>query len=285
MKNRLLKFMYSSTKELFYFIEWLIRYILHFKKFSRIPKIEDSVIVLGNGPSIKTLDMDKAIKNGYQFLAVNFYALFNADFLEIRPKYYCIVDPAFYNLRQRENDENIVALELILEKVNWEMTLIIIEGQTPIFRNKNIKLVKLNSVLYRGNIESIRNFLYMNNLGSYIFQNVVNAAIYYLITARARQIILVGVENDWHRELFVDSKNEVYRELRHFYGNKRINITELGEIKKGELFRYFYWYYLTLLSHSAASLYARSIGVQIVNCTPDSYIDVYDKEDWNTIIG
>jgi hypothetical protein len=29
---------------------------------------------------------------------------------------------------------------------------------------------------------------------------------------------MIGVENDWHRELYVTKDNEVIREDRHFYG-------------------------------------------------------------------
>lgn len=282
IKKTVKKFL-NITKEVYFILEWFLYSIVYGKENSKISKINDSVIVVGNGPSILNFDFQNAKDKGFEFLGVNYFALDEERFFNVRPKYYCIIDPFFYESNNREKYPNITKLESVLKEVNWELTLIILSGQIPNLSNNHVKYIRLNSNVYRGNLCNFKKYLYNHNLASFTYQNVINAAMYYLITAKAKLILLIGVENDWHRELSVSSNNDVFRETRHFYGTEKINITEKGEINRGELYKYFYWYYITLLSHLKASDYAKENNVKVYNCTLNSYIDVFEKRDWNSV--
>lgn len=264
-------------KEVYFMAEWLIRYFSNFKLNSDLPTIGNPVILFGNGPSLNRMHITKSDISDYAIMCVNFFALNQELFFDFQPKYYCIIDPAFF---VDNKTDDVKKLERIFEKVHWDMTLVTLYNSKIAFTNDNIRIHRINSNVYRGSVTWFRNAIFKRNIGTYRYQNVLNAALYYLITCKCNEIYLVGADNDWHRELYVDESNEVIRETKHFYGRTRLNVTRNQEIKKGELYKYFYWYYITLHSHYIASKYALSQGVPVYNCNPDSYIDVFPKKKW-----
>ena len=77
----------------------------------------------------------------------------------------------------------------------------------------------------------------------------------------------------------VAEDNDVYREYVHFYGVERINVTKDGQIGKGELYKYFYFYYQTLLDFYNLSRFAQRHQSCIYNTCMGSYIDVFPKKN------
>lgn len=282
MIKRILKKIIESIYEIFYIFKWIIDYLVRYKKNQKISKIYDSVIVVGNGPSVLNFDFQKAKNRGFEFLVVNYFALDEERFFNLRPKYYCIIDHFLFDKSTKQKFPNFQKLEEQLSRVDWDLNLITLSGQILGIKNEYIKCININSIVYKGGLNKFEHFLYNNNLASYTFQNVINAALFYLIAAKAKLVLLIGVENDWHRELSVGPNNEIFRETVHFYGKEKINIIEKGEINKGELYKYFYWYYLTLYSYFKANSYAIKNATKIYNCTPGSYIDVFDRIDFNS---
>ena len=277
MIKRVIKSFLKIVKEFYFLLEWGLRFIFIHKRYESIDEIAENIIVIGNGPSLNELDLELLNDGSFEFLCVNFFGIDETKFFSIRPKYYCIIDPIFYNEIEKQNYPQIAQLEKIFLKVDWDMNIICLHNQTCRIDNKYIKSIRINSYLYRGNWNKVKYFLYRNNLASYSYQNVINAAIYYLITAKAKTIALAGVDNDWHKELKVNIDNEVIREVNHFYGTELINVIEKGEINKGELYKYFYWYYITLYSYYEASNYSKAREVKILNLSENSYIDVFEK--------
>ncbi|MCL2151842.1 MAG: hypothetical protein FWH57_02615 [Oscillospiraceae bacterium] len=256
--------------------KWLLHFLLYYKKIKSIENGGKKVIVVGNGPSVSDFDFFMFSRLGYEFLCVNYFAL-DERFFKIRPKFYCIVDPAVYKKCQDVNDK---ANELfhILENVDWEMTLVCTAYQRPVINNKLIRVDKINNHVYNGTIKWLQKSVYNKNIGTFGYQNVICAALYYLLSSNVLEIGLIGVENDWHRELYVDENNDVIREYRHFYGTQRINITLDEQIQRGELYKYFYWYYITLYQYSIAASYAKMKSILVYNYCKYSYIDVFDKK-------
>lgn len=268
------------VKEIYFVAEWFLKYLLNFKMNTNLPQINSSVILFGNGPSVNEINITDRDISEHDIMCVNFFALNEELFFRYQPKYYCIIDPYFFDEENRTEKSDIEKLERVFEKVNWDMTFVTLNNNRIAFTNHNIKIHRINKNIYNGNIKKFRNFIFKNNIGTYRFQNVLNASLYYLITCRSKEIHLFGAENDWHRELFVNEDNEVIREVKHFYGIKRMNLTQIKVIKKGELYKYFYWYYVTLYSHYIASDYATFQEVSVYNCNLDSYIDVFPKKKW-----
>jgi len=256
-----------------FFIRWFIRYLLN-PKTKVYVNMGKKVVVIGNGPSAKLFPYNKY--DGYEMCCVNFFALDEERFFSIKPSYYCCIDPVF-SQKNSHISEKVDKLFAILNRVNWNMVFICFNGSRIPITNKYIKIHYINNNYYGGDITKLKNYLFNKNKASCGFQNVVVAAIYYFIMSKAAVIKLTGVENDWHRELTVDENNNVYRDITHFYGIERINLTQIGEIAKGELYKYFYYYYLTLYQYNILASYAKKNSVIIENTCLNSFIDVFDK--------
>jgi len=240
----------------------------------RITSFKEKFVIVGNGPSAGDFDFLEAERHGYSIICVNGFAAQNQDFFEIKPKYYCIVDDRYF---EKDSEYNFVKeLREALEKVDWDLQIILLGRHTFNIDNERIKYVYLNDNIYKGTY--FRLSLLKNNLATDGYQNVIHAALYFAITAKAEEVILIGVENDWHRELVVDENNNVYREYRHFYAEEKALVTGI-QIEKGELYKYFYWYYLTLKRYQQLSEYAEWNGVRVYNATPNSYVDVYERKN------
>lgn len=261
------------------YLMWALVYIRYGLLHRSLPVYSNKnkkFVVVGNGPSAAAFPFDKYMSKGFETVCVNFFATDQERLLKIKPRYYCCIDTAF-NGSYEDLAEEQKKLVDALNRVDWDMIFICFrENHLPI-NNDKITYHYINSFQLGGTLTKIKKKLYDRNMATHGYQNVILAVLYYLVMSRAEEIILTGVENDWHRELVVDENNEVYREMTHFYGNERLNITRAGEITKGELYKYFYYYYVTLHNYYLNAEYADSCHVEIRNSCVNSFIDVYEK--------
>ena len=265
----------SSFFELRNFLKWLI----HFKYASLKEKnsnIGEKLVLVCNGPSAKEFPFEAYKNHEYTFCCVNDFALSEELFRHIKPKFYCLVDTA-YGAPGYKDTEVGRELTRIFENVDWEMNIICYKGRHLVLENKNIHYRYVNSNPWSGELNRLKYFLYKNNLASTGFQNVSIAALFYFIMSGVDSVVLTGVENDWHRELVVEANNDVCREYVHFYGVEKINVTEAGQIGRGELYKYFEWYVYTLKQHSMIAKFAEKANVKIENSCMHSFIDAYLK--------
>lgn len=267
----------SCLSEMVSFTRWLYHYLKN-GRTSSLEIMNDKVVIVGNGPSLCDLPVDKMIDAKFEFCCVNFFAGNSPLFWKIKPKYYCCVDPGLFTNDFALSDDGKIFYSN-LQKVDWEFHLITCDGRRFPINNDNIVYESINSNVYDGDFGKYRNRLFVRNKATCGYQGVVVAALYYFITRKAKEILLVGTDNDWHRELFVDENNDVIREDAHFYGQRKLNLTQIGEIKKGELYKYFYFYYVTLKQYSILAKYAEYNNVHVVNTCMKSYIDSFTKND------
>lgn len=276
----LIKKFYLLIKEIFYILEWSKSFIINFLINGKIKsklRINKKIIIIGNGPSLKKVDFSESKYLNCDFLCVNQFALDEKKFYDLKPKYYCMIDPVYFDDNDVEHKEMKRKLFDILNNVNWKLNIVTFSCNKINFSNKNIRILNINNNLYKGNFFNLKYYLFKKNIACPVFQNVINAAIYFSITYKAKEIYLYGVENDWHRELYVDKKNNVIRKLKHFYGDEDINLTQRGDIAKGDLDVYFYYYYITLNTYKNLSKYAHYMNTHIYNCVENSYIDTFCK--------
>lgn len=268
-------------KDYIEYIKWVRQYIKN-PKTERI-KNKGKVVICGNGPSTKKFPFNDFLSLGYKFCVVNYFPTDEEMFFQVKPVYYVCVDPFFHSSIDELTEEEIKLVNS-LNKVSWNMKYICFKNHHLPLNNPNICYDYINqNIISLGYSKMIKKLL-DENKAIFGYQNVIVAAIYYFLMSEIEEVVLTGVENDWHRELVVDQNNNVYREMTHFYGNERINVTELGEIKKGELFNYFKFYYLTLYQYNLLSQYAKDSKTAVVNSCVYSYIDVFCKKDPNEII-
>ena len=145
MITRFFNKVHDTAREVAYRLRWRTAYVKSNKSAKKLDVSGEKIIIVGNGPSTAEFDFDKYAGQGYNFLCVNFFACDEEKFQELKPKYYCIVDPIFYGMLSRppnkEEAEKIAKLKIALESVDWEMTFVQLEEQEPFFNNSNIKIV------------------------------------------------------------------------------------------------------------------------------------------------
>ncbi len=262
-------------------LKTLLRIVKHrdFRNWNKIKKTNDRILIVGNGPSVADINLEDFVKRGIQLCCVNSFAGEHDSFLSLRPKYYCAIDPDYYIDNPLNPEENKHLLQAF-EKIDWDIYYICFRNQKLPINNKHIHYCYLPTS--KSNDIKKCLFFLRHGMAAFSFQNVINACLYYFITAQAKDVLLIGIETDWHRELFVGEDNDVYRKKRHFYEeyNESENVTKSGIIAKGELYKYFEYYANTLKCFYYASIYARELGISITNFTMNSYVDCYDKKKY-----
>ncbi|TLD92422.1 DUF115 domain-containing protein [Helicobacter magdeburgensis] len=190
------------------------------------------VFVLGNGPSLNN-DVPPHIEQlkNEDVMMVN-QAITHSLALEIKPRYYVLMDPAYWGFYTDEEDTEdkfitacVQELDKSLEQVDWDMTILAPyhyyktrtgKGIAP--SNPHIQIATFNAVeLYT--FFRFQNWLYRHNFAIPSGINVLIAALSCAITMKYEHIYLLGADSNWHTQLGVDSDNRVYCLDTHYYHN------------------------------------------------------------------
>lgn len=237
------------------------------------------IVLLGNGPSLRsTIDHQSAWLLGKDKLAVNFAAN-SMDFVVLKPKYYVLADPHFFN--GMAEDSNVVSLWGSLSEVSWPMTLFVpvseIEQSRMRIKNENIVVKGFNMTPVEG-FEKFRNFIYGKGLGMPRPRNVLIPAMMLAIREGYGKIYVAGADHNWSKTLWVDDENHVVTRQPHFYEDnenehKRVADT-YSTIRLHEVYMSFA---IAFRSYFLVRDYAVSRDVKIMNITPGSFIDAFPR--------
>ena len=204
--------------------------VLKFKKHKNNLVKEDVCIILGNGPSLKSvIDSNLLKKRNKDVFAVNLF--FRSEYFEVlKPKYYFLADTDIFNPLIERHFNLVNEIVETLNKVSWQMSLLIPSSKKRSksldkIINNNIKIVFLNTTPLNGS-KAICHFFYKNNLGMPRAQTVINFAIFSAINLGYSKINLYGVDHSWTKDLSVNDQNEVC------YGDRHVYNTNLTVIKK-----------------------------------------------------
>lgn len=232
-----------------------------------------SLRILGNGSSLlEALDILES--DSADYMVLNRHVLSNS-FISLRPKYYVIADPHFFL-----HEEGKSILEKIIQDTTWEMTLFLPYAISKKFfcQNKKINIVKFNEIQYSG-FDAIKLFVFRNNLGMPLVQNVLVACIYIAICLNFKKIELYGVEHSWTKNLFVNDLNQVCLINPHFYDKEKSSPSRWFDIQHQEarLCDVLRMYAAMFESYYELSTFAKKEGVLVINRTRDSFIDAFDR--------
>lgn len=255
--------------------------IILLSKFGKISKsgIGEDIVILGNGPSLNTTISESAeFLALHKKLAVNFAC--NAPvFFELKPEYYVLADPHFFT----SDAENVISLWSNLAKVDWQMTIFI-----P-FKKKSNRIIELshnkNITIERYNLTPIEGFkgfchkIFNSGLGMPRPRNVLIPSIMLAIAAGFKKIYIAGADHSWMKTISVNDNNEVVSIQPHFYKEneqekKRVNT----EYMHYPLHQIVYSFYVAFKSYFEIKAYADSIGTEIWNITPGSFIDAFPRK-------
>lgn len=236
----------------------------------------DTLIVMGNGPSLaQTITEHPGALQRYPLLAVNFAAL-TPEFFTLRPRYYLMADPVFF---AAEGNENLLKLRANLDKVDWRMTLYIPFGAgcIPATDNLNVIVERFNFVGI-GGFRWFERMVYNSGRGIPRPRNVLIPAIMAGIREGYRNIYLTGADHSWTRTLAVGDDNTVLSVQPHFYEDNEAERQRVSQVYRNvRLHEVIHSFYVAFKSYFTLRRYADSIGVNIYNATPGSFIDAFER--------
>lgn len=248
-----------------------------------------SLWILGNGPSLATqLQEHFDIFLQHDIMCVNKISA-TEYFEKLQPKYYVLVDPAFYDEQYKQlrcTPEDIRAVQetfnCILKKLTWDMFLIL-----PVEAKKNKDLIKstiCNSKIHIQYVSTakfygyhwLKRVLLDKQLCSFGAINVLISSLYSAIHMGYKDISIFGADHSWHRQFIVTEDNKIAVQDPHFYG-KDTSYTVLDDCNIS--------YILGCMveafdSYRELGDYAITKDVKIKNATPGSFIDAFEKIDY-----
>ncbi len=244
-------------------------------KPSKLGKSEgDTLIIMGNGPSLRqTIDNSIDTLKNTPALAVNFAAN-TPEFRSIRPRYYVLADPHFFNSGNAGVDRLIASLN----SVDWPMTLFVPHGVAVPVNNPMITVRRFNMVGIDG-IKKLRHAAYSRRLAMPRPRNVLIPSIMIGIWLGYKNIYIVGADHSWTRTLDVNERNEVISVQPHFYADddkekRRVN----AEYLNYPLHQIIHSFYVAFRAYHDIEQYARTKGIAIYNATPESFIDAFARK-------
>lgn len=235
------------------------------------------LIVMGNGPSLTAvIENDMDVLTGNTTMAVNFAA--NAPvFNTIRPRFYILADPLFFNGGDHENVRN---LWQALSSVDWDMTLFIpaeYRNKTPRLSN-SVSVCCYNFVGIEG-FSWLRHAAYSARRGMPRPRNVLIPAIMTGIWMGFEEIYITGADHSWTKTLEVDDDNTVVSVQPHFYSDSSSEHSRVKSLYKSiRLHEIMYSFYVAFKSYFEVERFASRVGVKIYNSTKGSFIDAFERK-------
>ncbi len=262
------------------------------RDFRKQKSASDSIIILGNGPSLKSsIESYKEVFHKHELVCLNHFALTDY-YTELKPEYYVAIahDLFLDNVMPHFIDASNRLFNAIADKTSWKMIYFTtqeakkhLRWQKILERNKNIEIVYLNLTP----VEGFDRFVFGRfdkAKGMPRPHNVMVPAIFTAIHLGAKKIILVGSDHTWLKELYVDENNRTLFFNEHFYDKE----------KEAKQFDYAGQHYMKLHeilgtmslafeSYHILKKYAEYKNATILNCTPQSYIDAFKRCNLNEI--
>lgn len=252
--------------------------------------------ILANGPSLKyslkEYDEGNVIITSDTFM-VNLGALDTEHFFKIRPKHYCFDDPIFYRDYESKKEDIKQMYSIFNEKVDWDMNIYICYPTEEEFdsfisysaiSNPHISIVKVNrnfcSRLTKWREKFFDSGYFMPEGGT-----IANTALYIALLEGYSTIYLYGADHSQFLDIGVNEKNQLCSVDRHFYdaeeGTPKMKPFVNPNSKEGKVFRvheFFSFLYYQFWGHELLRKYADFKGARVINCSPTSYVDSYERK-------
>lgn len=245
--------------------------------------------VFGNGPSLNSLL--KKYENGeidisHDCFVVNLFPL-NPLFYQIKPKYLFWSDYVFIQETPGSTEKIRMMYDEMQDKVDWDLTIYLNAPWQKDNRrlieysrltNPNIRFVCLNRKYCDELRPSLRHKLYKSGYFMPTEGTVVNTAIYVALLQGYKEIELYGTELSMFKDLEVGDDNQLYIVQKHFYEKDYKAIQTKDGGGKAYVHTYMGYMHAMFYSHYLLRQFADYMGARVLNCTPGSMIDVYERK-------
>lgn len=236
----------------------------------------DEIVVLGNGPSLRPLIENKrAFLDGKSLLAVN-YAVLSDYYVELKPDYYLVADPAFFFQPEHCNK----LFDAMAAKTDWELELYLsvharksTMWQAKLATNPHIHPHYFNMTPVEG-FRWFTHAAFSKGWGMPRPRNVLIPSIMMALRMPFHTIYIAGADHSWLKEIWVNEDNVVMEDLNHFYDKKGSQ----RYVSDRHLHDLLLSMYVAFKSYHIIRRYADSVGKRIYNVTEGSYIDAFDRK-------
>lgn len=257
-------------------------------------------VILGNGPSLKDfLRSHQAFLKGKAVFCVNNFVRTEA-YTIVKPQYYVLAATDYWLVEEKPGwqEERHLIFEELAAQTTWAMMLLVpvmakkhTKWRQVIEQNPKIQIAYFNNTPVEG-LRGFRRFCLNRGMGMPRPHNVLVASLSLVLMMRFRTIYITGADHSWLKEIFVTDDNRVFLSQKHFYDDhlQSNTYTSLArpmyagptkrERKLHEILQKFYY---SFRSYWQLKEYAQAIGSRIINITPDSYIDAFERESLNEL--
>ena len=251
------------------------------------------IFIFANGPSLKNVLNSQLLKfSSKSILVVNDFAQ-SSFYKHLKPKYYIFADPGYWLpnnfVSEKMISERTLTFNTIVNATNWNIDLFIpyTSHNSAIIRylhsNSFIHVKYYNTFVFKLKLQAFINFNLKYNITA-TTHNVLAAAIFISINIGFKNIILLGADHSWFQDMRVDDFSRLCLIERHVYDNNNhqynlipwMKITNSGKtvFKLSEILDAFS---KTFYQYDKLESYAKKYNVNILNCTPNSFIDSFKK--------
>jgi hypothetical protein len=227
--------------------------------------------IIGNGPSLKSQDLTPLA--GEITIVMNGF-LHHPVMERYQPTYYCLADPCYFD-RSASSDE---FLDRLVGQVTQSHFVVPYAGASQMIEERRVPPERISFVTFAGILAS-------SGLPSLDFTRPIPSittcaemAMLLALHAGCSPIHLLGFDHDWlaHRGLYT-----------HFYPQKTL---ENHAVAHGDLGKYPYGVVIesTLKvwrGYEVIRAFADARGQRIVNCTAGGFLDVFERESYEDVIG
>lgn len=277
-------------QELLWYIEFLKK-----KKYKQpyINQYSGRCCVLANGPSLKDAlakyDAGE-LEITSDSVMVNLAAI-DDHFWKIKPKHMVFSDILFCQDFTPRKEQVRKQYELLNEKVDWDINFYLCYDNP-----QHVEMFKSYSKLTNPKIHFVpMNRIYLNNwprkywkrmLDSGYFMpmmgTVVNPALHVALLSGYKQIELYGADSNWFLDFYMADDGHLNLLEKHFYdedGEQKMKpflspYNNGGNKYSSQCMGTLYCVFKSCEIHA---WWAKQIGAQILNCSPDSMIDAFNR--------
>ena len=250
-----------------------------------IPQTSNKTLwILANGPSLKRQLTQFENKN-LSIGVVNYFG--NHDsYPKIQPKYYFLQAPEFWidDVLPSYVKNRVELFNNLATKTDWNMELFIPykfknfqKNFQPLIKNNYINIHYYNDTPVEG-FTFLNHYYYNNQWGMPRPHNILIPSIMLGLYMNFKKIYILGADHSWLPEITVDENNNALLGQKHFYDPdaKAETMKKLGKGQR-RLFEILHKFYLMFKGYFDIEKYAIARGAKIINLTPNSYIDAFQR--------
>lgn len=271
----------KGTIEIKDVIKWNLKSRIRGEVPTKPYKMGKKIVILGNGPSQKLFWANKKNFDDYDILTMNSFPYrAKKEFFEIKPKYYCAIDPVLFDRERAEKAGYILDYEEIrevFENVNWEIYLITWAENEFNIKNDYVTEIKLSRCVIESLPFFLRKTLYLKNMATMIAESVATPSILFAVIFGYQTVALFGVDHDDCIAIMIDEKNNISGETWHSYDDVKPDITKIRDENGHHIYEIFEGYRDLFKTYLNVEQLAGSVGCRIINYNSKSYVDAFEK--------